>query len=352
MPADLANSPAAAKFHNDCSSGKSYANATTALWVATGALAAAGVVSFVIGDRQAAQGQGAQRQRHAPVAARGAGLLDARRRPHRRVRVLNGIHFLDVGPRRGDAVILIHGLTATHRYWKQNIDALAERRRVIALDLPGFGRSHKPDADYSIDYFVGALFALLDGLGVERASLVGNSMGGHIAMAAALHAPGRVDKLVLVDPAGVHPLPSWLLRAGAVAVGAATEATRRLPTPRVPRPLLDLLFRAVFPTRRDLKERYVAAYTRAIASSEYELHLRSALRAAHGVMRRPMQRRIGAISAPTLIMWGARDYLLPVTAARQIHRLIPRARLSSIRSPATVRWSTSPTAGTRTYWRF
>src|SRR5262249_53641232 len=158
----------------------------------------------------------------------------------------DGIHFLDVGPRADDAVVLIHGLTATHRYWKQNLDALAARHRVIALDLPGFGRSHKPDADYSIDFFVDALFGLLDGLGVARAALVGNSMGGHIAMAAALAAPLRVHKLVLVDPAGVHPLPAWFLRVAAVAVGATTVATGRVPVPRVPRPFVELLFRAVF----------------------------------------------------------------------------------------------------------
>jgi pimeloyl-ACP methyl ester carboxylesterase len=241
--------------------------------------------------------------------------------------VVDGIHFVDVGPRGADAVVLIHGLTATHRFWQQNIDALATRRRVLAPDLPGFGRSHKPDVDYSIDFFVAALWALLDAAGVARATLVGNSMGGHIAMAAALAAPARVDKLILVDPAGVHPLPSWLLRAAALGVGAATAASGQLPVPRMPRALLELLFRAVFPTRRDLARRYVDAYARAVASDEYHLHLRSTLRAVRGVMRRPMQRRLAALRTPTLIMWGARDYLLPVTAARQLHRLIPGARL-------------------------
>ncbi len=224
-------------------------------------------------------------------------------------------------------MVLIHGLTATHRYWAQNLDVLAERRRVVALDLPGFGRSHKPDVDYSIDYFVAELLALLDELGIARAALVGNSMGGHIAMATALAAPERVERLVLVDPAGVHPLPSWVMRAGAAAFGAATRAGGRLPAPRVPRAFVEILFRAVFPTRPDLAARYVAAYTRAIASDEYRLHLRAALRAMHGVMRRPLHRRLHAIAAPTLIMWGAQDWLLPVTTGHRLQRLIPGARL-------------------------
>jgi pimeloyl-ACP methyl ester carboxylesterase len=71
----------------------------------------------------------------------------------------------------------------------------------------------------------------------------------------------------------------------------------------------------------------VAAYRRAIASDDYRLHLRSTMRAARGVMRRPMQRHVRRVASPTLIMWGARDYLLPVTAARQLQRLIPGARL-------------------------
>lgn len=240
---------------------------------------------------------------------------------------MSGIHFVDTGPSGADAVVLIHGLTATHRYWKDNIGALADRRRVIAFDLPGFGQSHKPDADYSIDFFVRALWTLLDGVGIERASLVGNSMGGHIAMAAAVDAPDRVDKLVLVSPAGVHPFPDWILRGAGAAFAMAALAHRLAPLPRVPRAFVHALFSAVFPTRPDLARRYVSAYSQAIASPDYRLHVRSALRALHGVTRRPMAPHLHRLRAPTLIMWGARDYLLPVAAARPLQRLIPHARL-------------------------
>jgi pimeloyl-ACP methyl ester carboxylesterase len=235
------------------------------------------------------------------------------------------IHHVDVGPRDADVVVLLHGLTATHRYWKQNIDALAERRRVIALDLPGFGSSHKPDVDYSIDFFVRELMRFLDEKSIARASLVGNSMGGHIAMAAALGHRQRIDKLVLVDPAGVTAFPLWLLR---VASWMAVSAAGVIPVqPRVPRPFVRALFTAVFPARPDLTARYVAAYVRAIASPEYPLHLRAALRAARGVTTSPMHERLHALMHPTLIMWGAKDRLLPVRAARTLQRLIRGSRL-------------------------
>jgi 4,5:9,10-diseco-3-hydroxy-5,9,17-trioxoandrosta-1(10),2-diene-4-oate hydrolase len=230
---------------------------------------------------------------------------------------------VDVGA--GDeTLVLIHGLTATHRYYRQNIPHLARRRRVLALDLPGFGRSDKPDASYSTRFFVHTVARFLDEKGVRRATLIGNSMGGQIAMAFALEHPRRLDKLVLVDPAGVTRLPLWLLR---VAMWMAGQAGARLGPMRVPHPMVQALFTAVFPTRPDLAARYVRSYEEAIASSEYPLHLRSGFRAARGVLHTPLRGRVHEIDAPTLIVWGARDWLVPVTAARDLRRAIPNSRL-------------------------
>jgi pimeloyl-ACP methyl ester carboxylesterase len=234
----------------------------------------------------------------------------------------HAVHHVDVGS--GDAVVLIHGLTATHRYWAQNIPHLSSRRRVLALDLPGFGKSDKPDVSYSTPFFVRTLERFLDEKSIARATLVGNSMGGQIAMAFSLAHPRRVDKLVLVDPAGVTMLPLWVMRVG---MWAMATTGGRLPVPRVPAPFVEALFRAVFPTRPDLAARYIRSYSRAIASPEYPLHLRSAFRAVRGVLASPMRRRAREIAAPTLIMWGARDYLVPVTAARTLRRTIPHSRL-------------------------
>src|SRR5436305_1349763 len=99
------------------------------------------------------------------------------------------IHHVDAGPQDAPAILLLPGIVATHRYFARNIGPLAERYRVLAPDLPGFGRSDKPDAPYTTEWFVGQVCRFLDRKGIDRAHLVGNSLGGQIAMATALARP-------------------------------------------------------------------------------------------------------------------------------------------------------------------
>ena len=233
------------------------------------------------------------------------------------------VHHVDVGREDAEAVVLLHGITATHRFYRHNIAYLARRRRVIAPDLPGFGGSGKPDVSYSTDYFVAVLAELLDAKGIERAHLVGNSMGGQIAMQFALAHPARVDRLVLVAPAGVTAVPMGLLRFG---LGGAAFTERH--TPRVPAAAIRLLFHGIiFPDRPDLAARYVRGYLAGLASQEGPLHFRTFYRALRGVLATPLRVRAREIGAPTLILWGARDRLLPVTAAPNLRRRIAHSRL-------------------------
>ena len=125
------------------------------------------------------------------------------------------VGYIDQG--RGDVVVLIHGLGTNAKGWIRNIPALAEDHRVIALDLPGYGYSSKKAYPYSMSFYATVLKELLTGLGVDHATLVGHSMGGQIAMVAALEHPDMVDRLVLISPAGFETFTDgegdWMRRA-------------------------------------------------------------------------------------------------------------------------------------------
>ena len=112
----------------------------------------------------------------------------------------------------GSALLLIHGLGASIETWKDNIHVLAQDHRVYALDLPGNGRSDKPPAPYSLADLAQFVREFMRVEGIERASLVGNSVGGAVSMQFAIQFPDQVDKLVLVDSAGLGKQVGLLLR--------------------------------------------------------------------------------------------------------------------------------------------
>jgi pimeloyl-ACP methyl ester carboxylesterase len=118
------------------------------------------------------------------------------------------VHVRDEG-RRDDPVplVLLHGTSASLHTWEAVVDELKQQRRVISLDLPGFGLTGPfPDGDYRMRHYVDFLSTFLDRLNVERAVLIGNSFGGQLAWEMALDQPRRVERLVLIDAAG-YPAP-------------------------------------------------------------------------------------------------------------------------------------------------
>jgi pimeloyl-ACP methyl ester carboxylesterase len=125
------------------------------------------------------------------------------------------LHYVVQG--RGPAVILLHGLGGFAESWRHNIDALATRATVYAIDLPGFGRSAKPRTLYRLSYFARAVHGFMQALGIAQASLVGHSLGGSVAVTYALTHPTRVERLALL--AGLVPgfsfRMSWAYRLAA-----------------------------------------------------------------------------------------------------------------------------------------
>ncbi len=110
------------------------------------------------------------------------------------------VHYAKAG--NGPPVVLLHGLGASHLTWQENIEALAAHFTVYAMDIPGHGDSVKDGVDYTIEASVAFTFGFFDAMGLQSAALVGNSMGGLIALRSALAEPHRVTHLCLIDTAG------------------------------------------------------------------------------------------------------------------------------------------------------
>ncbi len=228
----------------------------------------------------------------------------------------------DSGPRDAPAVILLHGFGASLDTWDAWADALARRHRVIRFDLPGSGLS-APDraGDYTDARSVALLLALMDRLGVARASLVGHSIGGRIAWTfAALH-PERVDKLVLVAPDGFAS-PGFAY-GKAPAVPALLQAMRFV----LPKALL----------RMNLEPAYAnpAVLTDAVTTRYHDLMLAPGARAAmlarmaQTVLVDPVP-VLKRIRAPTLLVWGERDAMIPFANSADYLAAVPDVRRVAI----------------------
>jgi len=233
------------------------------------------------------------------------------------------VHLRDEG-RRDDPlpVVLLHGTSASLHTWDGWVAALAPARRVVRVDMPGFGLTGPAlDGDYRIERYVEFVAALLDALGIERCVLAGNSFGGWVAWETALAEPGRVGALILVDSAG-YPIESE-------SVPIAFRIARI--------PLLNRLMEVTLPrgvVESSLRNTYgdPSRVTPALVDRYYELTLREGNRAALAKRftdgrHSSHSARLGELQVPTLILWGGRDRLIPPAYGEQFRRDIAGSRL-------------------------
>jgi pimeloyl-ACP methyl ester carboxylesterase len=225
-------------------------------------------------------------------------------------------------------LVFVHGLSGSWPNWLEQLPVLAAGRRVIAMDLPGFGHSPMPSWPISISAYARMLDRLLDVLGIDAAALVGNSMGGFVSAELAISYPQRVERLVLVSAAGISTYDN-------------RGALRALP----------VLQRA---------ERILTAYTAWIASKSDTVARRARLREAtlNVVTRHPsrlpaalaaeqlrgsgkpgfvpaleanlnydFRERLPEIACPTLIVWGEEDRVVSARDAQVFAELIPDSRV-------------------------
>lgn len=124
---------------------------------------------------------------------------------HRELELTGGrLHFVEAGA-KGEPLILVHGGHGSWTHWVANIEPLSRSRKVLALDLPGFGASFNPKPAYSIEQYAGVVSTLLDRLAIKRAAIAGFSFGSVVSAAAARAEPRRISHVVLTNPPGIGP---------------------------------------------------------------------------------------------------------------------------------------------------
>lgn len=229
------------------------------------------------------------------------------------------LHVRDTGPRDAPAVILLHGFGASLHTWEGWARLLEGDHRVIRFDLPGFGLTGPdPTGDYADARSIAILAGLLDALGLSKATLIGNSMGGRIAWMFAAQHPERVDRLVLVSPDG--------FASPGRAYGAAPSVpliTRLLPYV-LPQPLLRASLKPAYGDPAALTEEVLTRYRDMLLAPG----VRGAILARAGQDVRvdpvPLLRQV---RAPTLLVWGERDAMIPVGNAADYQRALHDSRL-------------------------
>ena len=233
------------------------------------------------------------------------------------------LHYLEAGA--GPPVLLLHGWPTSSTLWRNVIPAIATRNRVLALDLPGFGRSDKPlDAVYDLPFYTPIIDRFLDAVGVRTTGLVVHDLGGPVGLLWACHHADRLDRLALLNTV-VYPRPSWATIAfvaacripgvrSAMATPWILKTTMRIGVANPDRLGDDVV--------RGVQEPFVErAAQRALVKAGAEITPRGMLEIA---------RWFPTLRAPVRVIYGARDRVLPDIAntVRRVARDLPQAEVT------------------------
>lgn len=210
------------------------------------------------------------------------------------------VRYNDVGS--GEPVLLIHGLGGSIESWINNTGELAKSLRVIAVDLPGFGLSDKPKMNYTIKFYQEFVARFLKILKLEEVSIVGSSLGGHVAAEVAINHPGLVKRLVMISPPGALPrsfkgTPA-LMRYSKVINAKSVRQVRRALSAVDNKPVDDSYAQIV--------------YQKMSMPGAREAFLSALLGSAKAPR---LNNRLHKIKASTLVLWGKEDIMIPVRFA-------------------------------------
>jgi pimeloyl-ACP methyl ester carboxylesterase len=229
------------------------------------------------------------------------------------------LHYRDSGSKTAPALVFLHGFGSSLHTWDEWSKSLEKNYRVIRLDLPGFGLSgENDDNDFSDTHDIAVIMGLLNELGVNKASLIGNSLGGKLAWRIASTYPDRVEKLVLISPDGFasegfdydkQPEPSFMLSAMTIAL---------------PKPLLKMSLAPAYANTNSLTTAMVDRYHDLMRAPGVRKSI--VARFNQTVLKDPVP-LLKNIQADTLLMWGENDAMIPIANASDYLKVIPKVRL-------------------------
>ncbi len=225
----------------------------------------------------------------------------------------------------GSNVILLHGGNGSVEFWLYNLAALAQHHRVYAFDMVGSGKSDYPDADYSIGYQAEFLHSLMSVLGIENTNLIGNSMGGAVSLKFTKLYPDRVEKLVLVDSMGIGKEISWGIRL--IVLPGIIDYLRP------GRWMLPAMLKSNFYRWQQISPAWLELRYAVFAIPGRNRVIRNLGRSnftLEGVrpdVYQPIAASLPQITQPTLIIWGDRDRIIPVSHAHIAAAGLPNHQL-------------------------
>ena len=214
----------------------------------------------------------------------------------------NKIRYLEEGA-SGSNVVLVHGLGASAERWEYVIPRLSKKHHVIAPDLIGFGYSDKPSVDYTPEFFAKFLFDFLDALGITKTSLVGSSLGGQIIVECAITQNKIIEKIVLVSPSGfmkqsTPTLDAYMMAALYPSQDGAKTAFQMMAGPD-----------------KEIDARTIDGFVQRMTLPNAKLAFMSTVLGFKNSA--VLSERLGQITAPTLVIWGRHDSLIPIKYSKE-----------------------------------
>lgn len=211
--------------------------------------------------------------------------------------------YVDTG-KGENTIVLIHGLGSNAGFWRYNIPALSKSNRVIAIDLPGYGKSSKGDYTYNMSYFSSVLKKFFVRLNIKSFYLVGHSMGGQISINFALSCPEYVKKLILISPAGIESFSEDQSNLSKMFV---TPSSVKLSDNETIKKNISINF-----YKWDDKYNWlIEERINVTSASDFDAYTEAVSKSVAGMLAEPTSGLLNNLQIPTMIIYGTKDNLIP-----------------------------------------